>query len=128
MSAEAPEARRLVPGVGFEPTSPRFRRGAFTRLASQALSRGLVRTRRIELLSPEWRSSIEPIKYVRLFPPSLELRRASPSKPAGRRWMVRPRGFEPLVGRPAYFTDAGFTDRWQERDANVLLSRVHAAS
>jgi hypothetical protein len=26
----------VVPGVGFEPTSPRFRRGAFTRLASQA--------------------------------------------------------------------------------------------
>ena len=29
----------LVPGVGFEPTSPRFRRGAFTRLAFQALSK-----------------------------------------------------------------------------------------
>jgi hypothetical protein len=29
-----------VPGVGFEPTSPRFRRGAFTRLASQANWRG----------------------------------------------------------------------------------------
>ena len=26
----------LVPGVGFEPTSPRLQRGAFTRLASQA--------------------------------------------------------------------------------------------
>jgi hypothetical protein len=53
----------VVPGVGFEPTSPRFRRGAFTRLASQAC---LARTRRIELLSPEWRSSIEPINYIRL--------------------------------------------------------------
>jgi len=36
--------------------------------------------------------------------------------------MVRPRGFEPLVGRPACFTDAGFTDRWQERDAYVVPS------
>ena len=27
----------LVPGVGFEPTSPRFRRGAVTRSASQAV-------------------------------------------------------------------------------------------
>jgi hypothetical protein len=62
----------------------------------------LVRTRRIELLSPEWRSSIEPINYIRrIF----------------REELVRPRGFEPLVGRPACFTDAGFTDRWQERDA-----------
>ena len=30
----------LVPGVGFEPTSPRLRRGAFTRLASQASEDG----------------------------------------------------------------------------------------
>jgi hypothetical protein len=29
-------ANRVVPGVGFEPTSPRLQRGAFTRLASQA--------------------------------------------------------------------------------------------
>ena len=36
LPAEAAKRRRLVPGVGFEPTSPRFRRGAFTRLASQA--------------------------------------------------------------------------------------------
>ena len=61
----------------------------------------MVRTRRIELLSPEWRSGIEPINYIRV---------------------VRPRGFEPLVGRPACFTDAGFTDRWQERDARAVLS------
>ena len=27
----------VVPGVGFEPTSPRLQRGAFTRLASQAI-------------------------------------------------------------------------------------------
>ena len=27
----------MVPGVGFEPTSPRLQRGAFTRLASQAI-------------------------------------------------------------------------------------------
>src|SRR5215831_12224019 len=37
--------------------------------------------------------------------------------------MVHPRGFEPLVGRPAGFIDAGFTDRWQEKDAGVWLSR-----
>jgi hypothetical protein len=55
----------LVPGVGFEPTSPHLQRGAVTRSASQARRRELVRTRRIELLSPEWRSSIEPINYVR---------------------------------------------------------------
>ena len=29
-------ANTVVPGVGFEPTSPRLQRGAFTRLASQA--------------------------------------------------------------------------------------------
>ena len=63
----------------------------------------LVRTRRIELLSPEWRSGIEPINYIRV---------------------VRPRGFEPLVGRPACFKDAGFTDRWQERDAYVVRARM----
>ena len=56
----------MVPGVGFEPTSPRFRRGAFTRSASQALSHELARTRRIELLSPGWRPSIEPINYIRI--------------------------------------------------------------
>jgi hypothetical protein len=31
-------ANSVVPGVGFEPTSPRLQRGAFTRLASQAMS------------------------------------------------------------------------------------------
>lgn len=31
-----PAAYPVVPGVGFEPTSPRFQRGAFTRSASQA--------------------------------------------------------------------------------------------
>jgi hypothetical protein len=48
----------------------------------------VVRTRRIELLSPEWRSGIEPINYIRVFldraheywrrngPSSLKLRRA----------------------------------------------------
>jgi hypothetical protein len=30
----------VVPGVGFEPTSPRLQRGAFTRLASQAIEVG----------------------------------------------------------------------------------------
>ena len=29
-----------MPGVGFEPTSPRLQRGAFTRLASQAIQVG----------------------------------------------------------------------------------------
>ena len=33
-----PRMGDMVPGVGFEPTSPRLRRGAFTRLASQANS------------------------------------------------------------------------------------------
>jgi len=37
--------------------------------------------------------------------------------------MVRPRGFEPLVGRPAGFIDAGFTDRWQEKDADRVCSQ-----
>jgi hypothetical protein len=41
-------------------------RGAVTRSASQARRHELVRTRRIELLSPEWRSGIEPINYIRL--------------------------------------------------------------
>src|SRR5215468_7221588 len=41
--------RALVPGVGFEPTSPRFRRGAFTRLASQArLTVKMARTAGVE--------------------------------------------------------------------------------
>jgi hypothetical protein len=31
-----PRMGDMVPGVGFEPTSPRLQRGAFTRLASQA--------------------------------------------------------------------------------------------
>jgi plasmid replication initiation protein len=30
----------MVPGVGFDPTSPRLQRGAFTRLASQAIAIG----------------------------------------------------------------------------------------
>src|SRR5262245_53612788 len=30
----------VVPGVGFEPTSPRLQRGAFTRLAAQAMRTG----------------------------------------------------------------------------------------
>ena len=37
LPAEAVKRRRLVPGVGFEPTSPHFQCGAFTRLASQAI-------------------------------------------------------------------------------------------
>ena len=76
----------------------RFLNVAVTGSASQTCFRELVRTRRIELLSPEWRAGIGPINYIR---------------------MVRPRGFEPLVGRPACFIDAGFTDRWQEKDAKT---------
>jgi hypothetical protein len=38
LPAEAVKRRRLVPGVGFEPTSPHFQCGAFTRLASQAFA------------------------------------------------------------------------------------------
>lgn len=112
----------LVERAGLEPASPACKAGALPiELSSRAWGRfrahlsaastrrfhqisfpgELARTRRIELLSPEWRSGIEPINYIR---------------------MVRPRGFEPLVGQPACFTDAGFTDRWQERDAYVVPS------
>jgi hypothetical protein len=35
-----PRMADMVPGVGFEPTSPRLHRGAFTRLASQAIRIG----------------------------------------------------------------------------------------
>ena len=35
-----PRMGEMVPGVGFEPTSPRLQRGAFTRSASQAKSIG----------------------------------------------------------------------------------------
>ena len=46
-----------------------------------------------------------------------------PAQATQSRRLVRPRGFEPLVGRPACFTDAGFTDRWQERDAMLVAGR-----
>jgi hypothetical protein len=70
----------------------------FHQIASQA-ALNLVRTAGVEPTPPEWRSGTLPLSHVR---------------------MVRPRGFEPLVGRPACFTDAGFTDRWQERDARLF--------
>src|SRR5262249_33087537 len=66
----------LVPGVGFEPTSPRFRRGAVTRSASQAMieedarervdARELVRTAGVEPTPPEWRSGTLPLSHVRM--------------------------------------------------------------
>ena len=49
-----PRMGDMVPGVGFESTSPRLRRGAFTRLASQANSE-LVRPTGIEPMSVRWR-------------------------------------------------------------------------
>lgn len=51
-----------VPGRGFEPRSPRFRRGAFTRLAYQA---HLVRVPVIETGPGEWRSPARPSSYTR---------------------------------------------------------------
>lgn len=46
--------------------------------------------------------------------------------------LVRPRGFEPLVGRPAGFIDAGVTSRWQERsaghDERAMAARVRKAA
>src|SRR6516162_6444306 len=54
--------RIMVPRVGFEPTSPRLQRGAFTRLTSSA---ELVRTPVIETRSPEWRSGARPSSYAR---------------------------------------------------------------
>ena len=58
-----PCAVPVVPRVGFEPTSPRLQRGAFTRLASSAQ---LVRASVIETESPEWRSGARPSSYVRM--------------------------------------------------------------
>ena len=51
-----------MPGRGFEPRSPRLRRGAFTRLAYQAF---LVRMPVIETGPDEWRSSARPSSYTR---------------------------------------------------------------
>ena len=51
-----------VPGRGFEPRSPRLRRGAFTRLAYQA---HLARMPVIETGPDEWRSSARPSSYTR---------------------------------------------------------------
>ena len=69
-----PCAVPVVPRVGFEPTSPRLQRGAFTRLASSAfyVEDGcehpfeLVRASVIETESPEWRSGARPSSYVRM--------------------------------------------------------------
>src|SRR5581483_2920965 len=55
----------MVPGVGFEPTSPRFRRGAVTRSAFQAEFSRLARTAGIEPTPPEWRSGTLPLSHVR---------------------------------------------------------------
>jgi hypothetical protein len=48
---------RMVPGVGFEPTSPRLQRGAFTRLASQASRMSEARCRRSDGRKTSSRSS-----------------------------------------------------------------------
>lgn len=67
-------ANGVVPGVGFEPTSPRLQRGAFTRLASQANAIGAADGNRthvcavaprgsaIELRTLVHRAGLEPAK------------------------------------------------------------------
>ena len=55
---------RVVPGVGFEPTSPRLQRGAFTRLASQAELK-VVRPTGIEPMSARWHRAALPLSYGR---------------------------------------------------------------
>ena len=57
-------ANRVVPGVGFEPTSPRLQRGAFTRLASQA-ELNVVRPTGIEPVSARWHRAALPLSYGR---------------------------------------------------------------
>ena len=59
-----PRMGDMVPGVGFEPTSPRLQRGAFTRLASQANSE-LVRPTGIEPMSARWHRAALPLSYGR---------------------------------------------------------------
>jgi hypothetical protein len=54
----------MVPGVGFEPTSPRLQRGAFTRLASQA-ELNVVRPTGIEPVSARWHRAALPLSYGR---------------------------------------------------------------
>ena len=54
----------MVPGVGFEPTSPRLQRGAFTRLASQAELK-VVRPTGIEPVSARWHRAALPLSYGR---------------------------------------------------------------
>ena len=54
----------VVPGVGFEPTSPRLQRGAFTRLASQAELK-VVRPTGIEPMSARWHRAALPLSYGR---------------------------------------------------------------
>jgi hypothetical protein len=55
---------RVVPTVGFEPTSPRLQRGAFTRLASQAELK-VVRPTGIEPMSARWHRAALPLSYGR---------------------------------------------------------------
>ena len=54
----------VVPGAGFEPTSPRLQRGAFTRLASQA-ELNVVRPTGIEPVSARWHRAALPLSYGR---------------------------------------------------------------
>ena len=56
-------ANGLVPGVGFEPTSPRLQRGAFTRSASQA--NWMVRPTGIEPVSARGQRAALPLSYGR---------------------------------------------------------------
>jgi hypothetical protein len=55
---------RLVPGVGFESTSPRLQLGVFTRLASPA-ELNVVRPTGIEPVSARWHRAALPLSYGR---------------------------------------------------------------
>jgi hypothetical protein len=58
-----PCAVPVVPRVGFEPTSPRLQRGAFTRLASSAKWSGRAGS---NCSSERWRRSALPLSYSRM--------------------------------------------------------------
>src|SRR5262245_49655587 len=95
----------MVPGVGFEPTSPHLQCGAFTRLASQAVRFGLLaeaakrrrlaRTAGIEPAPPEWRSGTLPLSHVRVrigAPPRIRTSRRPTC------WFHRRRFYRPVAG------------------------------
>ncbi len=128
--SDGPERDQVIPDLveraGLEPASPACKAGALPiELSSRAWGRfrahlsafsarrfhqisfpgELVRTRRIELLSPEWRSGIEPINYIRI---SVGAARRSPwtisTRAAGEWWEVD--GIEPLARRDRVYSAA----------------------